>query len=69
MSASKETKTLAAALLWLRNHYDVGNKDVKRIVLARIDRVLEAYPVSVVSMRKFRKEFPVKAHIESAGEQ
>lgn len=36
---------LAAALLWLRNHYDVGQPDLKDQVLERIDRVLDQCPV------------------------
>ena len=37
-----DPKVLAVALLWLRNHYDVGHRspELKTKVLKRIDRVL-----------------------------
>jgi hypothetical protein len=31
---------LRAALLWLRNHYDVGDKKYKDLVLSVIDEIL-----------------------------
>jgi hypothetical protein len=34
------TEELGAALLWLRNHYDVGKPEHKEYVLKVIDKVL-----------------------------
>jgi hypothetical protein len=53
-------EVLAAALLWLRNHYDIGKAELKPIVLARIDAVLER--CGNISQRGFREQFPVDYH-------
>jgi hypothetical protein len=50
--------TLAAALLCLRNHYDVGREDLKGRVLERIDLVLERRTPTVDEMKEFRRDFP-----------
>jgi hypothetical protein len=50
--------TLAAALLWLRNHYDVGKPELKKEVLARIDSVLKQREPTFSEMREFRRDFP-----------
>ena len=54
------TKMLAAALLWLRNHYEVGtlDADTKRLVIDRIDRILaDGEDVSIADMRDFREQY------------
>lgn len=53
---------LAAALLWLREHYDVEpESNIKIKVLDRIDRVLADGPeLSIVDMSVFRKKYPEK---------
>jgi hypothetical protein len=57
------TKLLTAALLWLRNHYDVGpfDDDIKRLVVERIDRILaDGEDVSIADMRDLREQYPEK---------
>lgn len=39
-------RELAAALLWLRNHYDVGDRKLKPEVLRLTDLILDQEPVS-----------------------
>ena len=39
-SDDPEKNELAEALLWLRNHYDVGKSECKNEVLRRVDEVL-----------------------------
>jgi hypothetical protein len=51
-------RILAAALLWLRNHYDVGDPALREDVIERIDRVLADYHPTVSDMDHFRKMFP-----------
>jgi hypothetical protein len=51
---------LAAALLWLRNHYDVGDCRLKRQVLARADQVLAAGgAITGDHMRQLREKYPM----------
>lgn len=52
---------LAAALLWLRNHYDVDEptSDMKNEVLRRIDQVLADGPdLLIEQMSAFRARYP-----------
>jgi hypothetical protein len=52
---------LAAALLWLRNHYDIDdqNMDIKSEVLKRVDKVLEDGPeLSIEHQVAFRAKYP-----------
>jgi hypothetical protein len=52
---------LAAALLWLRNHYDVDEIQSadKTAILDRVDRVLEDGPdLSIADMTAFRDKYP-----------
>ena len=54
-------KNLTAALLWLRNHYDVDEiqSDLKTEILGRIDRVLADGPeLSIADMTEFRAKYP-----------
>ena len=60
-------EVLAAALLWLRNHYycDAGptvirhrGKTHRGEVLARIDAVLDDTQVFIGDMKKFRRLYP-----------
>lgn len=53
-----DQEVLAAALLWLRNHYDIGDPKLKRKVLNRIDRVLKNHEPSAVAMVELRKRYP-----------
>jgi hypothetical protein len=53
-------RILAAALLWLRNHYEVGDPALRDDVIERIDRVLANYHPTVKDMKYFRKMFPRK---------
>jgi hypothetical protein len=49
---------VAAALVWLRNHYQIGDLSLKRKVLKRIDAVIEDQHVSIEDMRAFRAKYP-----------
>lgn len=53
---------LAAALLWLRNHYEFKDKaDVEVEVLARIDSVLaDGPPITGAMSTAFREKYPRK---------
>lgn len=53
-----DQEVLAAALLWLRNHYDVGNERVKAKVLNRVDRVLKDHEPSGAAMAELRRKYP-----------
>jgi hypothetical protein len=53
-----ETAILRSALLWLRNHYDVGKEGLKPKVLSRIDSVLVDYEPSIASLTAFRDAYP-----------
>jgi hypothetical protein len=53
-----DAKVLAAALLWLRNHYEVGDPELKNEVIDRIDRVLEHIDLEITDMERFRQLFP-----------
>ncbi len=45
---------LAAALLWIRNQYDVGDQSLKQAALDRIDAVLADHEPSLSGMKQFR---------------
>ncbi len=54
---------LAAALHWLRNHYDVGSKEanIRRQVLTRTEQILAAgSPVTGDMLRQLREKYPPK---------
>ena len=53
-----DQRTLAASLLWLRNHYDVGKPELKQRVLDRVDKVLEQHELTLDNMKEFRRDFP-----------
>lgn len=46
---------LAAALLWLRNHYEVGDRTDQ--VLQRIDAVLTDYPPTIAMMQRWGTKY------------
>lgn len=52
---------LAAALLWLRNHYDLNESAASNLraeVLDRIDRVLaDGAPITVAMSASFREKY------------
>lgn len=50
---TRDPETLVAALLWLRNQYDVGDPALRPRVLACIDKVLGDEPPT----RKGRSDF------------
>lgn len=52
---------LAACLLWLRNHYDVGRSRCKPQVLDRVDRVLaDGEDVTITTSTTFKEKYPCK---------
>lgn len=53
MTESEEL--LAAALLWLRNHYEVGDRTDQ--VLQRIDAVLADYPPTIAMMQRWGTKY------------
>jgi hypothetical protein len=55
-----DRELLVAALLWLRNHYELGGVPRKK-VLKRIDRVLDKNPATIAGMKSFREAYPEKA--------
>jgi hypothetical protein len=57
-------QVLAAALLWLRNHYDLapparGSECLKRAVLGRIDQILDAHAPTGVELQLMRDAYPI----------
>lgn len=51
---------LAAALVWLRNHFDRGgDRQMRDRVLARIDAVLADADPTVAGMDRLREDYPV----------
>ena len=55
-----EQKTLAAALLWARNHLDVGVLEHRDRVIEALDRVLEGRAPTVADMRNFREMYGIR---------
>jgi hypothetical protein len=53
-----DPKMIAACLLWLRNHYEVGKPELREEVLRTVDEVLDSCYPSMADMGKFRKMFP-----------
>ena len=45
------------ALLWLRNHYDVGRSEDKERVLKVIDKILDERQPTVLEMHQFREHY------------
>jgi hypothetical protein len=56
--ATGDPRILRAALLWLRNHYDVGDPAIKDEVLARVDTVLGDKLPDHNDMEAFRNLYP-----------
>lgn len=52
-------RVLVGALLWLRNHYDVGRPELKESVLAHIDSVLRDADAQGADHRAFREAYLV----------
>lgn len=52
-----EKRDILGALLWARNQIDCGQVPAAE-VLKRLDRVLDAYDVSVGDFRAFQEKFP-----------
>ena len=50
-------KMTMCALLWLRNHYDVGSPELKQDVLAVIDAILDSSNITIVDIAEFRKTY------------
>lgn len=65
---TEDAKMLAAALLWLRNHYEVGAPDLKDRVIERIDRVLKWREPTGEDMRRFREMYLAEVVIKDTGE-
>lgn len=59
MKAAVSKEVLVGALIWLRNHYDVGQPELKESVLARIDKVLEDADARIADHKAFREAYPV----------
>jgi hypothetical protein len=60
---TENERLLAAALVWLRNHYDlvdhVGtNPAVRAAVLDRVDRILADFPPRGVDLALMRYRYP-----------
>lgn len=55
-----DPKILAAAFLWLRNHYDVGNQSLKPQVLDRCDRIINDADINLNDMKIMRKAYPLR---------
>lgn len=54
---SDETKMLCAALLWARNHLEVGRPEVRDDVIQTLDRVLKHREPMVADMKSFREMY------------
>jgi hypothetical protein len=54
-----ENALLRAALLWMRNHCDVGKPELRELALARADAVLKDYEPSLAGRAYFRARYPV----------
>ena len=50
-----EKDAILGALLWLRNHYDIGRESEKEKVLRRIDMMLEANEISFRHINAFQR--------------
>jgi hypothetical protein len=55
-----DPKILAAAFLWLRNHYDIGDCTIKSEVLDRCDRIIKDTDIRTNDMSKMRKAYPFR---------
>lgn len=63
MAMTDREQMLTAALLWIRNHYDLQhlNPELKPKVLATVDAVLaDGGPVSGALMQVFREKYTAK---------
>jgi hypothetical protein len=58
---NEETRMLAAALLWARNHLEVGHQDVHDQVIETLDRVLKHREPTVADMKRFREMYPTRS--------
>jgi len=52
-----DPKITICALLWLRNHYDMGRPELKQDVLTVIDAILDSSNIAIVDMAEFRKTY------------
>ena len=56
---SEDPKILKAALLWARNHIDLGvSPELKRDVLKRLDQVIGDPPPIAEDFKRLRALFP-----------
>lgn len=59
--ANDDSLTLIGALLWLRNHYDVGDPALKGEVLKHIDKLLDQHSEKfALSRREWSKKLHAK---------
>lgn len=57
-------EVLGAALLWLRNHYELAKTEdakVKALVLDRVNRIIADCDIQVAHQGMLRDAYPVKA--------
>jgi hypothetical protein len=55
-----DVKVLCAALLWARNHLEVGNQSVRDEVIECLDRVLKHREPTAADMQRFRLLYPIR---------
>lgn len=58
---TNDVRVLAAALLWLRNHYECDARDdleFRLAVMKRADAVIDKYNVDIKDLEKFRLAYP-----------
>lgn len=53
-----DARILSAALLWARNHLEVGNPEMRDRVIERIDRVLKYREPTPADMQRLRDMYP-----------
>lgn len=54
MTDAEKVELLSAALLWLRNHLDVGKPEERQEAIARADALLAVYEPTMAGMSNFR---------------
>lgn len=60
---------LGAALLWLRNHYELAKTEdakVKALVLDRVDRIIADCDVKIAHHEMMRIAYPIKTKAKEA---
>lgn len=55
-----EAAVLRAALLWARNHIDLGRADLKNEVLDRLDDVIGDFNPTMKDVEMFNEFYPIK---------